>query len=106
MRSVAVLNGDPVAESSGCWIVVGADAVIHRLRYPEVHLTELGLNPDLFKNNNPEALVAGIRFVIRQLDVSKINALSVVLSAGALRVRATGPARASRAAAGARSARM
>ena len=71
MRSVAALNGDPVAESRGCWIVVSSDAVIHRLRYPIFHLAALGLNPDLFKNINPEALVPGIRFVILRRDLLK-----------------------------------
>ena len=32
MRSVAALNGDPVTESSGLWILVGAD--------PEIHLAD------------------------------------------------------------------
>ena len=67
------MNGDPLAGSNGCWIVVGADAVIHRLRHLIVHLAALGLNPDLFTNINPEALVASIRFVIRGLTFSKIT---------------------------------
>ena len=58
MRSVAALNGDPVTESSGLWILVGADAVVHRLGHPVVHYAALGLDPDLFKNVNPEASVA------------------------------------------------
>ena len=64
MRSVAALNGDPVTESSGLWILVGADAIVHRLGHPLVHLAALGLDPDLFKNVNPKALVAGICFVM------------------------------------------
>ena len=35
------------------------------------HLAAFGLNPDLFKNINPKALVAGIRFVIDRLDFLK-----------------------------------
>ena len=58
MRSVAALNGDPVTESSGLLILVSADAVVHRLGHPVVHYAALGLDPDLFKNVNPEASVA------------------------------------------------
>ena len=83
MRSVAALNGDPVAESGCCRVVVGADAVVHRLGHPVVHLAALGLDPDLFKNVNPEAFVAGICFEYRGLTSSKITALSVELSAEA-----------------------
>ena len=61
---------------------------------------------DLFKNVNSEAFLAGICFGMWGLTSSKITVLSVVLSAEASGVRSTGPARASRAAAGARSALM
>ena len=44
--------------------VNGADAVVHRLGHPVVHLAALGLDPDLFKNVNPKAFVAGICFLI------------------------------------------
>ena len=80
---MAALNGNAVTESSGLWILVGADAVVHRLGHPVVHLAALGLDPDLFKNVNPEAFVAGICFEYRGLTSSKITALSVVLSAEA-----------------------
>lgn len=72
---MAALNGDPVTESSGLWILVGADAVIHRLCHPIVHLAALGLNPDLFKNVNPEAFIAGICFLIQRLDLLKNHRL-------------------------------
>ena len=64
MRSVAALYGNAVTESSVLWILVGADAVVHRPGHPLVHLTAFGLDPDLFKNVNTEALVAGICFVM------------------------------------------
>jgi len=64
VRSVAALNGDPVTESSGLWILVGADAVVHRLGHPVVHYAALGLDPDLFKNVNPEASLGGICFLM------------------------------------------
>ena len=54
MRSVAALNGNSVTESSGLWILVGADAVVHRLGHPVVHLAVLGLDPDLFKIVNTD----------------------------------------------------
>ena len=60
MCSVAALNGNAVTESSGLWILVGADAVVYRLGHRVVHLAGLGLEPELFKNVNPEAFVAGI----------------------------------------------
>ena len=62
MRSVAALNGNSVTKSSGLWILVGADAVVHRLGHPVAHLAAFGLDPDLFKNVNPKAFVAGICF--------------------------------------------
>ena len=101
---MAALNGNAVTESSGLWILVGADAIVHRLGHPLVHLAALGLDPDLFKNVNPKSLVAGICFVIERLDLLKDHRLERCALRGGL--RATGPARASRAAAGARSARM
>ena len=61
----------------------GADAVVHRLGHPVAHHAAFGLDPDLFKNVNPEAFVARICFVINGLTSSKITALSVVLSAEA-----------------------
>jgi len=57
--------------------------VVHRHGHPVVHLAALGLDPDLFKNVNTEAFVAGICFVIQRLDLLKLTALSVVLSAEA-----------------------
>ena len=104
MRSVAALNGNSVSESSGLWILVGADPVVDRLGHPVVHLAALGLDPDRFKNVNSEAFVADICFVMQRLDFLKDQRFE----RGALRggLRATAPARASRAAAGARSARM
>ena len=75
MRSVAALNGDPVAESGGCRVVVGADAVVHRLGHPVVPLAALGLDPDLFKNVNPEAFVAGICLLIERLALLKDHRL-------------------------------
>ena len=84
VRSVAALNGNAATESSGLWILVGADAIVHRLGHLVVHLAALGLDPDLFKIVNPEAFVAGIYFLILGgLTSSKITALSVVLSAEA-----------------------
>ena len=89
---MAALNGDAVAEPSGLRVFVGPDSEIHladalsshllkgakhaagpygRLQLFIGHLEvaavaelEEGLNPDLFKNINPKALIAGIRFVI------------------------------------------
>ena len=61
----------------------GADAVVHRLGHPVVNLAALGLDPDLFKNVNPEAFVARICFVMKRLDLLKDHRLSVVLSAEA-----------------------
>ena len=104
MRSVAALNGNAVTESSGLRILVGADPEIHladalarhllegaehsagahgRLQLFIGHLAALGLDPDLFKNVNPEAFIAGVCFLIERLDPPKITALSVVLSAEA-----------------------
>jgi hypothetical protein len=82
---VAALNGDPVTESSGLWILVGADPEIHRLRHPVVHLAALGLNPDLFKNVNPEAFLAGICFLIQRLDLLKDHRLERCALGGRLR---------------------
>ena len=64
MRSVAALNGNAATESSGLWILVGADAIVHRLGHLVVHLAALGLDPDLFKNVNPEASLGGICFLM------------------------------------------
>ena len=99
---MAALNGNAVTESSGGGIVVGsdpeihladalarhllegaehpagdhgADAVVHRLGHPVVHLAALGLDPDLFKNVNPEAFLAGICFLIQRLDLLKDHRL-------------------------------
>ena len=72
---MAALNGNAVTESSGLWILVGADAIVHRLGHPLVHLAALGLDPDLFKNVTPKALVAGICFVIERLDLLKDHRL-------------------------------
>ena len=64
MRSVAALNGNAVTESSGFWILIGADAVVDRLGHPVAHLAAFGLDPDLFKNVNPKAFIAGNCFAI------------------------------------------
>ena len=40
MRSVAALNGDPVTESSGLWILVGTDPEIHLADALARHLLE------------------------------------------------------------------
>ena len=101
---MAALNGNAVTESSGLRILVGAGPEIHladalarhllegaehsagahgRLQLFIGHLAALGLDPDLFKNVNPEAFVTGICFSYSGLTSSKITALSVVLSAEA-----------------------
>ena len=82
---MAALNGHVVAQSSGFWILVGADAVVHRLGHPVVHLASLGLDPDLFKNVNPEAFVAGICFVMSRLDFLKDHRLERCALRGGLR---------------------
>ena len=107
MWSVAALNGNAVTESSGLWILVGADAVVHRLCHPVVHLAALGLDPDLFKNVNTEVFVAGICFLIQRLDLLKDHRLERCALRGGLRGEGNRASpRANRAAAGARSARM
>ena len=80
VRSVAALNGDPVTESGGLWILVGADpeihladalalhllegaehptgdhgadAVVHRFGHPVDHLAALGLDRDLSRTSTP-----------------------------------------------------
>ena len=85
MRSVAALNGDPVTESSGLWILVGADAVIHRLRHPVVHLATLDIDTDVFENVNPEAFIAGICFVTQRIDLLKDHRLERCALRGGLR---------------------
>ena len=45
MRSVAALNGDPVAESGGCQVVVGADPEIHLADALARHLLEGAEHP-------------------------------------------------------------
>ena len=85
MRSVAALNGNSVTKSSGLWILVGADAVVHRLGHPVAHLAAFGLDPDLFKNVNPKAFVAGICFLIQRLDLLKDHRLKRCALRGGLR---------------------
>ena len=63
----------------------GADAVVHRLGHQVVHLAALGLDPDLFKNVNPEAFVAGICFLIQRLDLLKDHRLERCALRGGLR---------------------
>ena len=45
MRSVAALNGDPVTESSGLWILVGPDPEIHLADALARHLREGAEHP-------------------------------------------------------------
>ena len=45
MRSVAALNGNAVTESSGLWILVGADSKIHLADALARHLLEGGEHP-------------------------------------------------------------
>ena len=103
---MAALNGDPVTESCGLWILVGADPEIHLadalarhllegaehpagahggLQLFIGHLAALGLNPDLLKNVNPEAFVPGICFVIMRLDLLKDHRLELCALGGGLR---------------------
>ena len=49
------------------------------------HLAALGLDPDLFKNVNPEAFVAGICFLIQRLDLLKDHRLKRCALRGGLR---------------------
>ena len=87
MRSVAALNGDPVTESSGLWILVGADPEIHLADALARHLLEGAEHPagahgrlQLFIGHLAVAAVAEFE---EGLTSSKITALSVVLSAEA-----------------------
>ena len=85
MRSLAALNANAVTESSGLWILVGGDAVVHRLSHPAVHLAALGLDPNLFKSVNPDAFVASICFETLRLDFLEDHRLERCALRGGLR---------------------
>ena len=65
-----------------CWKAPTTTRAHGRLQFFIGHLAvavvaefEEGLDPDLFKNVNPEALIAGICFVVRGLDLLKVHSL-------------------------------
>ena len=61
---MAALNGDPVTESSGLWILVGAD--------PEIHLADALARHLLEGAEHPAGAHGGLQLFIRHLAVAAV----------------------------------